>query len=177
MFQKFVALHWLKTLSFVDRRRIATCGHSLGAKPALLLGLLDPTIRAVIWNDAAIDWRQRDVATHLLPVALWHYIPGFARWFDYSDLMAALAPTPLLITEGGQLDVHARIRKAYRLNGAAQDFEVVFMPNFSKPSRRVRAKPPEGIKPEQFARYANIDDDHYFKGEVAVPWLRRMIAR
>ena len=170
-FQKLVALKWLKKLDFVDRGRIAACGHSLGAKPALLLGLLDPAIRAVIWNDMATDWRVRDLVTNLSPVALWHYIPGFARWFDYMDLMAALAPTPLLITEGGRLDDHARIRKAYVLNGAAKDFKVTFMPNFSDPASRNREQIPEGIGDQEYSKYANYDGDHYFKDEVAVPWL------
>lgn len=174
-FQKYVALQWVKRLPFVTE--VATCGHSLGAKPALLLGLLDPAVRAVVWNDTAVDWRGRDVATNLTPVGMWHYIPSFIRWFDYSDLWAALAPTPLLITEGGQLSVHAKIRRAYRQAGVPGNLKITFMPNFQKASRQVRAQPPEGITLKQFARYGNYDEAHYFKGEIAVPWLCRMLGR
>lgn len=172
-FQKWVALKWLKTQPFVDQQRIAASGHSLGAKPALLLGVLEPSIRAVIWNDFASDWRARDALTNLTPVALWHYTPDFARWFDYMDLMASLAPTPLLISEGGRLDDHARIRKAYALNGASRNMKVSFMPNFSDPKKRNRKKIPEGVADKDFGQWANYDGDHYYKTEVAVPWLCR----
>ena len=174
-FQKAVALGWLKGLDFVDGRRIAACGHSLGAKPALLLGVLESSIRAVIWNDFASDWRVRDLVTNLSPIALWHYVPSFATWFDYMDLMAALAPTPLLITEGGRLDDQARIRKAYALNDAVRNLKVTFMPNFQDPAKRNRRKIPEGVRNEDFGTYANYDGDHYFKDDVAVPWLCTML--
>ena len=176
-FQKMVALKWLKTLPFVDRRRIAVCGHSLGAKPALILGVLDPGIRAVIWNDNAADWRAREVAMNLTPIAPWHYVPGFIQWFDYMDLMAALAPTPLLIAEGGRSEDHRRIRKAYALLGAQSRFKVTFMPNFARAADRPldRKKLPEGLDAEQYARYAGYDGDHYFKEAAAVPWLCKML--
>jgi len=108
-------------------------------------------------------------------VALWHYVPDFVRWFDYTDLMAALAPTPLLITEGGRMDDHARIRKAYTLTGARRNMKVAFMPHFADPASRNRRAIPEGIEPERFGVYANYDGDHYFKDEVAVPWLCRIL--
>jgi hypothetical protein len=174
-FHKKAVLEWLRTLEFVDRRRIAVSGHSLGAKPALLLALLEPAVRAVVWNDVAIDWRLREAVTNLFPIALWHYIPGFALWFDYADLMAALAPTPLLIAEGGSLDVHARIRKAYAITGAARNLKITFMPNFRDPGKRYRKRIPEGVRLEDYGRYANYDGDHYFKEDIAVPWLRKVL--
>jgi hypothetical protein len=174
-FHKLCALRWLRTLDSVDSTRIAACGHSLGAKPALLLGLLESSVRAVIWNGMASDWRKRDAVTNLSRVAPWHYMPGFARYFDYMDLMAALAPKPLLITEGGRLDDHLRIRKAFKLNGVSSNFKVTFMPNFADPGKRYRKKMPEGIRPDGYGQYANYDGDHYFKEDVAVPWLSKMM--
>jgi len=177
-FHKMAALRWMRTLPFVNSKRIALCGHSLGAKPALIVGVLDPAVRAVVWNDFAADWRAREVVTNLRPVAPWHYVPGFIRWFDYTDLMAALAPTPLLVTEGGRSEDHRRIRKAYALMGARGNFKVTFMPNFATSARRPldRRKVPEGLTTEQYARYANFNGAHYFKDAVAVPWLRKMLA-
>jgi hypothetical protein len=102
-------------------------------------------------------------------------MPGFARYFDYMDLMAALAPKPLLITEGGRLDDHLRIRKAFKLNDASSNFKVTFMPNFADPGKRYRKKIPEGIPPDGYGQYANYDGDHYFKEDVAVPWLSNMM--
>ena len=173
VFQKLAALDWLKTLPFVDGRRIAACGHSLGAKPALHLGILEPVVRAVVWNDNAADWRVREVVRNLAPVAPWHYIPGFVRWFDYIDLMAALAPKPLLVSEGGRGEDLQRIRAAYRIAGAPDHFKVTYMPNFADPAKRKYdgKKIPEGVDSDTYIRYTHCDGAHYFKADVAVPWL------
>ena len=178
VFQKLVALRWLEQLPCVDPCRLAACGHSLGAKPALLLGVLDRAIRAVIWNDAATDWRVRHVVLNLQPVAPWHYIPGFLQAFDYPDLMAALAPTPLLVTEGGRYETHRRIRCAYALAGAPRGFRVTYMPNFATAAQRTHARRrlPEGLTAAEYARYCSYDGDHYFKHAVAVPWLCRRLS-
>ncbi len=175
VFQKRAAFRWLRTRPEVDSARIAACGHSLGAKPALLLGVLEPRLAAVVWNDHAASWRERELATNLAGVAPWHYIPGLLRWFDYPDLMAALAPRPLLITEGGRLDHHARLRKAYSTLGAADRLKITFMPNFADPKTRTRAALPEGLDAKSYARYANCDGDHYFKPDIVVPWLRSVL--
>jgi hypothetical protein len=45
------------------------------------------------------------------------------------------------------------------------------MPNFSSPSSRNRKRIHEGIDQQECSKYANYDTDHYFKDEVAVPWL------
>jgi hypothetical protein len=175
VFQKRAAFRWLRTRPEVDPARIAACGFSLGAKPALLLGVLEPRLAAVVWNDQASSWRERELATRLAGVPPWHLIPGFLRWFDYTDLMAALAPRPLLITEGGRLADHAHIRRAYAGLGATARFKVTFMPNFADPAKRTRAPLPDGLSPQNYARYANYDGAHYFKPAIAVPWLRRFL--
>lgn len=175
VFQKWTALQWLKRQPWSDRRRLAVCGHSLGAKPAILLALLDPAIRAVVWNGGAVDWRRRHLVLNLKPVAPWHYVPGFIRWFDYADLMAALAPTPLLVTEGGRGEVRRAIRRAYALMDASASFTFVYMPRFAAASARRwdRRSLPEGLTEKQYARYSNFSGEHHFKGDVAVPWLCR----
>lgn len=177
-FHGLVALRWLKTLPFVDPSRLAVSGHSLGAKPALHLGLIDPAIKAVVWNDYLCVWRMRPLLMHLEPNPPWHYIPGQIRWFDYTDLMAALAPTPLLVTEGGRSSDFAILRRAYALAGAPRNVRLAFMPNFRNPANRTldRAPIPDGITDKEMARYYNFDHDHYFKGDVAVPWIRKMLA-
>lgn len=175
VFQKWTALQWLKRQSWVDHRRLATCGHSLGAKPALLLALLDPAIRAVIWNGGAVDWRRRHLVLNLKPVAPWHYVPGFMRWFDYADLMAALAPTPLLVTEGGRGEVRRAIARAYALMDAPASLTFAYMPSFATAAaRRWDRRPmPEGLTEKQYARYSHFSGEHYFKGDLAIPWLCR----
>lgn len=175
VFQKMQALEWIKTLPHIDKTKIAVCGHSLGTKPALLLGLLREDISAVVWNDFVSDWRYRDSLTNLDPVALWHYIPGFARWFDYTDLMAALAPKPFLVTEGGREEDHDKIRKAYRDAGSPDGAQFRFMPNFRDPEKRNRDPIPEGVERLEFGKYANYDTDHYFKDDTVIPWLKRIL--
>ncbi len=175
VFHKRAAFRWLRTRPFIDPARIAACGFSLGAKPALLLAAIEPRVAAVVWNDMASSWRNRETATRLAGVPPWHYIPGFARWFDYMDLMASLAPRPLLITEGGRLDDHARIRRAYAGLKRASRFKVTFMPHFADPKKRTRLPLPEGLAPKDYGRYANYDGDHYFKPDAAIPWLKKML--
>lgn len=173
VFQKRQGYRWLRQQPFVDRKRIAACGHSLGAKPALELGVLEPEVSAVVWNDFIGSWRARDVARNLDNVALWHYVPDFINWFDYTDLMAALAPRPFLATEGARPEDHERIQRAYEITEAADAFKVTWMPSFNTPEKRPLASEPlpEGLSKEEYAAYAGFGGEHYFKDDVAVPWL------
>lgn len=100
--QKLSILAWMKHQAFISPGQVAVSGHSLGAKPALILGLLDPSLSAVVWNDSVVSWRERAVVCDLgAPFVNRQFIPGFIEWLDYPDLMAAMAPRPLLICEGG----------------------------------------------------------------------------
>ena len=178
VFQKMHVLEWLKSQPYVDAERIAASGHSLGAKPALILGVLDPAIRAVVWNDFVSDWRRRAVVMNLERIATHQYVPGMLPWFDYCDLEASLAPRPLLITEGGRTPDIERIRQAYRLVGAADRIEVVYYPKYATADQRpFDDEPmPEGLGQEEYFQYANVDAPmHCFKGNVAVPWLTKVL--
>lgn len=179
VFQKYHVLQWLKRQPYVDAARVATSGHSLGAKPALILGVLDPDVKAVVWNDTTIDWRERAVATNLERIGTFQYVPGMLSWFDYSDLQASLAPRALLITEGGRTVVLNKIRRAYELLGAADQFELVYYPKYATPDKRPldQEELPEGLTMEEYFPYANIDAPmHHFKGNVAVPWLAGVLS-
>ena len=174
VFHKLCILGWLKRQPFVDPSRIATSGHSLGAKPALVIGALDPSINAVVWNDFTSNWRVRAVVENLQRVAIHQYVPGILPWFDYTDLMASLAPRPLLITEGGRTRDIDRVRDAYRLMGAEDKIDVTYYPKFATPDKRPfdDVDLPEGLTPAEYLEYANVDVPmHSFKPEVAAPWL------
>ena len=175
---KLPILDWLKVQPYVDPGRIATSGHSLGAKPALILGVLDRSICAVVWNDFCSSWRERAVAMNLHLISYHQYVPGFLEWFDYTDLLASLAPRPLAITEGGRTRDIEVIRDAYRLLGAEDQFEVAYYPKFADPAAREYddVDIPEGLDFDEFFRYVNVDvAEHSFKYEVAVLWLRRQL--
>lgn len=180
-FQKMKILEWLRTQPFVDAERIAVGGHSLGAEPALAMAVLDPSISAMIWNDA-IDpdilrarvrtkpnpRGLRPGATHLM-----HSIPGMWEWFDWPDLAAAMAPRPLIITEGGATRTLERIRKAYDIAGASENLSLHYFPKYSDPATRRDDEPiPEGLDDTQWYDYVNVDvPRHYFKAYLVVPWL------
>ena len=176
--QKLRILDWLKQQPYIDANRIATSGHSLGAKPALVMGVLDPTIKAVVWNDFCSNWRRRAVAENLQRSAIHQYIPDFHVWFDYTDLLAALAPRSLAITEGGRTKDMDQIREAYRTLGAEENMEVAYYPKYATPDKRPYddVELPDGLTPEEYFLYANVDvPEHSFKPDVAVPWLARQL--
>jgi hypothetical protein len=178
VFHRLPILQWLKDQPFVDPRRIATSGLSLGAKPALLLAVLDPEVAACVWNDFASLWRMRMIVENMDCIALHQYVPDLLAWLDYPDLMASLAPRPLLISEGGRGADLNLLRRAYELAGAPEALEVVYYPRYATPDLRpLDDLPlPEGLTSEEYFKYANVDaPNHEFKPEVCVPWLARTL--
>lgn len=178
VFQKMHILGWLRQRPYVDANRIATSGHSLGAKPALIMGVLDPDISAVVWNNFCSNWRLRAVAENFERTPIHQYVPDLLVWFDYTDLLASLAPRPLLITEGGRTRDIDRIREAYRILGAEDQMEVAYYPKYATPDKRPYddVDLPDGLTREEYFLYANVDvPEHSFKPDVAVPWLARVL--
>ena len=178
VFHKWAVLQWMKTLDYVNPRQIVMCGLSLGAKPALLLGVLDRQIKGVVWNDFVSDWRVRQVVTNLSRIPGWQVIPGLWQWFDYVDLLASLAPRPLLITEGGYTPDIDRIRQAYVSLDAADSCQVHYYDRFANESDREfdRKEIPVGVSDEDYLRYANVDvPEHSFKPDKIRPWLQDTI--
>jgi len=176
--QKMSILAWLKRQPHVDATRIATSGHSLGAKPALLMAVLDPTIKAVVWNDFCSNWRMRAVVENLGRTSIHQYIPDLHEWFDYTDLLASLAPRPLAITEGGRTRDIERIHDAYRILGVEDQMAVTYYPKYATPDKRPYddVDMPDGLTPEEYFDYANVDvPAHCFKADAAVPWLASVL--
>ncbi len=181
VFQKACLLHWLLRQPYVDAKRVATSGHSLGAKPADILGVLYPTlVRAVVHNDFVCNWQERAVAQNLNDPGAQQVVPGILQWFDYTDIEAALAPRPLLFTEGGRPNQVAKIRGAYALCDAKEAIELFHYETYSDPASRTRdaAKLPIGITGEQYFRYAYVTPAlHRFRPTRAVPWLAKVFGR
>ncbi len=64
------------------------------------------------------------------------------------------------------------------LLGAADRFNLVYYPKYAMPDKRPLddKELPDGLSMEEYFPYANIDAPmHYFKGNVAVPWLRKVL--
>ena len=177
VFQKATVLRWLAKQPFVDAKRIATSGHSLGSKPADILAVLYPElVAAVVHNDFVCNWHERCVALNLYAPGSHQVLPGVVDWFDYTDLQAALAPKPMLITEGGRANQIAKIRRAYELTGAPDAMQVFFYDKFADPKTRKldQAEMPIGITMEEYFEYAYVDvPDHQFHPQHAVPWLAK----
>jgi hypothetical protein len=160
VFQKACLLQWLVKQPYVDARRVATSGHSLGGKPADILGVLYPEmIRAVVHNDFVCHWQERSVAMNLNDPGSHQVVPGIFQWFDYTDLEACLSPRPLLFTEGGRPNQIAKIRRAYELLGAADAMQVFHYDKYKDPKSRTLddVALPVGITGEQYFRYAYVD--------------------
>jgi len=178
---KVAAFRWLKKHRLVDGKRIAACGHSLGGKVALLLGLIEPGLAAVVWNSLAYDHRLMSVHTNLERIAPWQYVPGLLEWFDYLDLMAALAPTPLMLSEGGRSDQLRKVRKAYELAGAKTKLKIAYSPSRRKAAgRRLdRRTIPEGITRAEYVGYLSgaAEGEHRFQFDTVVPWLVKVLRK
>lgn len=89
--------------------------------------------------------------------------------------MAALAPRPFLITEGGRTNDIERIRSAWQITDTPENFDVEYYPEYANPEDRPHDDDPlyQGMNMEEYYAYANVDpDQHCFKENVAVPWLR-----
>ena len=175
VFQKVCVLRWLAAQPYVDAKRLATSGHSLGAKPADILGVLYPeVVKAVVHNDFVCHWQERAVAVNLHHPGGHQVVPGMFQWFDYTDLEAALAPRPLLFTEGGRPNQIAKIRRAYALLGAPEALRLYHYERYENPTSRTLddAELPVGISNEQYFAYAYVDAArHRFRPQHAVPWL------
>ncbi len=179
-YQKAHILEWVSQQNYVDRNRLAVCGHSLGSEPADVLGVLYPDlIKAVIHNDFCCNWIERSIARNGSVPPAWHIVPGMYKWFDATDLQASIAPRPLLFTEGGRANQLARIQAAYRLNDAEKNMQVYQYEKYADPAARIHDfKPiPEGLSGDEYLEYANVDaPKHCFRPKRAVPWLEQVFA-
>ena len=175
VFQKACILRWLIEQPYVDARRVATSGHSLGAKPADILAILFPdVVKAVVHNDFVCNWQERAVAVNLYCSSAFQIVPGILSWFDYTDLEAAMAPCPLLFTEGGRPNQIAKICRAYALKQAPNAVRVYHYEKYEAPASRTldNAPLPANITMEQYYAYAYVDPTrHRFRPHRAVPWL------
>lgn len=179
-------LEWMKTRPDVDRERIIVSGFSLGTEPLMVLGVLDTTVYAFVYNDFLCRTKERmEVMTYPgangnrpFPNSIRHLIPGFLCHFDFPDLVAALAPRRVICTEGGMDRDFAMIQKAFVAAGHPERFVYHHYQRFASPENRTYLERlPEGIDRDTFFRLANVDPPmHYFKKEWVLPWLKEILS-
>lgn len=177
-------LDWVKTRPYVNRKRIVLSGFSLGTEPMMVLGTLNPDLYAFVYNDflcrtlerAKVMTRPAGNGTRPAPNSIRHLIPGFWQQFDFPDIVASLAPRPVICTEGG-LDRDFRlIQQAYTLAGAPNAFRYHHQPKFADTPRWDGDRLPHGLDRNAFFELVNVDPrHHFFKKELVIPWLHHIL--
>ena len=103
VYQKACILRWLSEQPFVDPDRIAASGHSLGAKPADILGVLYATlVKAVVHNDFVCHWAERAIALNFAPRAAYQTVPGLFQWFG----SVSTGPPGVFVPRGSHCMTH-----------------------------------------------------------------------
>ncbi len=184
--QDRVILEWMKTQPSMDPSRLIVSGFSLGTEPLMVLGLLDPSIFAFVYNDFLCRTRERILVMNKpdangarpFPNNIEHLIPEFLTEFDFPDIVSALAPRPVICTEGGLDRDFGIIAGAFDKAGAPEGFEYHHYAMYADPSNRVEIDTlPQGIDRDEFFRLCNVDPPHhYFKTEWILPWLHRILS-
>lgn len=181
----YLVLRWMEQEPRVRRDRIVVSGFSLGTEPMMVLGALDRSIHAFVYNDFLCQTQERTLVMTCpesngrrpFPNSIRHLIPLWWDNFNFPDVMASLAPRPVIFTEGGLDRDFRTVRGAYRAMGAGDKVETHHYPKFSDPKDRIDdARLPEGLSREEFFRRANVDPpSHYFKKELIMPWLQKVM--
>ena len=184
--QDKVILDWMKTQPEINKDRLIVCGFSLGTEPLMALGLMDDSIYAFVYNDFLCRTRERALVMNKpdtngrrgFPNSDEHLIPEFLTVFDFPDIVAALAPRPVICTEGGMDRDFKIISKAYDIAGAPEAFEYHHYAKYADPANRQYLDTlPSGLDRNEFFRLANVDSpNHYFKMEWILPWVRTLLA-
>ena len=184
-YQDWNILSWMKELDFVNKDRLIVSGFSLGTEPLMVLGTLDPSIYAFVYNDFLCRTLERILVMtkpgpkgiRPFPNSIEHLIPGFLTQFDFPDLVAALAPRPVICTEGGLDRDFDLIRKAYEISGKPDYFTYYHYKKFADPKDRKQIeKVPEGIDRDTYFNLVNVDpENHYFKEEWVLPWIDKIL--
>lgn len=176
-------LEWMKSRPYIRKDRIVVSGFSLGTEPLMVLGVLDPSIYAFVYNDFLCQTQERALVmtapdkngTRIFPNSIRYLIPNFWLKFNFPDIVASLAPRPIILTEGGLDRDFNIIRKAYEISGYPSNVEVYHYPKFADPQKRKKIdKLPEGLSRDEYFNMVNVDaPDHYFKSELVISWLKK----
>lgn len=178
-------LQWMKTQSYIRKDRIIVSGFSLGTEPLMVLGTLDTSIYAFVYNDFLCHTQERALVmtapdktgTRPFPNSIRHLIPDFWRKFNFPDIVASLAPRPVILTEGGLDRDLNLVRAAYKMTGHLENVEIHHYPKYADPHSRTDIKAlPEGLDRDEFYKLVNVDGaNHYFKSELVLPWLKKFL--
>lgn len=180
-------INWMKQDKRIDKDRLVVSGFSLGTEPLMVLATIDPSIFAFVYNDFLCNTLERAIVMtepdkngiRPFPNTIRHLIPNFWNNFNFPDIVAAIAPRPLILTEGGLDRDLNLVRKAYEITGHPENLEIHHYPKFSDPKSRIDLETlPEGINRDQYYDLVNVDrTSHYFKAITVIPWLKTLLQR
>ena len=134
-----VGLDYLVSRPEVDTGRIGFLGHSYGGRMAIWLAALDRRIRATVSHCGCVGYA--DSLRRGAGIQMEFCVPGFMRHAEIEDIVALVAPTPLLLSaaiedrwsRGAQ-----RIYEAAKPAFANSDLELILWPGghaFTRPMR------------------------------------------
>lgn len=114
----------------VDADRIGVIGHSLGGQQAIMLTFYDERVKACV-SSCGVSTLSSVYAHHIIHnFAL--YIPGLLTVCDMDEIVAQIAPRPLLLLSGredtenfpldGVRQIEQRAAQVYQEQGAAHHF-------------------------------------------------------
>ena len=178
-------LEWMKEQPYIRKDRIVVSGFSLGTEPMMVLGVLDKSIYAFVYNDFLCQTQERAIVMtkpnsagrRPFPNSIRHLIPEYWKYFNFPDVVASLAPRPIIFTEGG-LDRDFRlVQSAYSVCGASENVEFHHYAKYVDPKLRNDVEHlPEGLDANTYFGLVNVDPpSHYFKNEWVIPWLREIL--
>lgn len=177
-------LDWMKKQPFILADRLIVSGFSLGTEPLMVMGVLDPSIYAFVYNDFLCRTLERMVVLtepdengiRPFPNSIRHLIPGFLKNFDFPDIVASLAPRPVICPEGGldrDLDL---VRRAYEIAGKPENISIYHYPKFADRPRGNYEKLPEGLNRALYFELTNVDPPrHDIKVKLILPWLDKVL--
>lgn len=179
-------LDWMKEQPYIQKERLIVSGHSLGTEPLMVLGVLDPSIYAFVYSDFLCSTRERILVMtepypnglRPFPNSIEHLIPNFLCNFDFPDIVASLAPRPVIFTEGGLDRDLNRVQEAFRISGRPKNVEIHFYPKYADPAnRKTSGDLPEGLNRDVYFDLTNVDAPmHCFKAHLILPWVKRILA-
>ncbi len=133
-------LDWLKSLPFVDPRRIGFYGLSYGGNTAMRVPAVLTDYRVVIASGDFNEWIYKNVTTDHIHSMIYHNVWEVFEWnlgntFNHSDLAALIAPRPFMVERGHDDGVardewvaweYARVRRLYAKLGVPDRTEIEF---------------------------------------------------
>lgn len=178
-------LEWMKQHPSIRKDRIVVSGFSLGTEPMMVLGCLDESIYAFVYNDFLCQTQERALSMTVpnqeghreFPNSIRHLIPGWWNYFNFPDVVASLAPRPVILTEGGLDRDFDLIHRAYKVAGYPENVETHHYKKFEDASMRKQiTQVPEGLTRKEFFETVNVDPgNHYYKNEFIMDWFDRIM--